>query len=78
VSVQADAPALSKSRERNRALRPALDERFVLPSGDWIGNREHLIRCLYALEVAAGLQPAPYTDERALHYARRAAMETPQ
>jgi hypothetical protein len=29
--------------------------------------------CLYALEVADGLQPAPYTDERALQYARRAA-----
>jgi hypothetical protein len=34
--------------------------------------------CLYALEVAAGLQPGPYTDERALHYARRAALEAPQ
>jgi hypothetical protein len=30
--------------------------------------------CLYALEIAAGLQPAPYTDERALQYARRAAL----
>jgi hypothetical protein len=29
--------------------------------------------CLYALEVAAGLERGPYTDERALGYARRAA-----
>jgi hypothetical protein len=34
--------------------------------------------CLYALEVAAGLQPGPYSDERALQYARRAALEAPQ
>ena len=34
--------------------------------------------CLYALEIAAGLQPGPYSDERALQYARRAALETPQ
>lgn len=31
--------------------------------------------CLYALEVAAGTQPGPYSDERALAYARRAARE---
>jgi hypothetical protein len=29
--------------------------------------------CLYALEVAAGREAGPYTDERALGYARRAA-----
>jgi hypothetical protein len=28
--------------------------------------------CLYALEIDAGLQPGPYTDEKALDYARRA------
>ena len=28
--------------------------------------------CLYALEIAAGLQPGPYTDENALEYAHRA------
>jgi hypothetical protein len=41
---------------------------------------EHTVKAmsLYALEVAAGLQPGPYTDERALAYARRAALEAPQ
>lgn len=34
--------------------------------------------CLYALEVAAGVQPGPYTDERALQYARGAGTEAPQ
>jgi hypothetical protein len=34
--------------------------------------------CLYALDVAAGLQPAPYTDERALQYARRPGLEAPR
>ena len=28
--------------------------------------------CLYALEVAAGARPGPYTDEHALDYARQA------
>jgi hypothetical protein len=31
--------------------------------------------CLYALEVTAGREPGPYTDERALGYARRAGRE---
>ena len=30
---------------------------------------------LYALEVAAGLQLGPYSDDRALQYARRADLE---
>lgn len=34
--------------------------------------------CLYALEVAAGLQPGPYSDERALWYALRAGLQEPQ
>jgi len=33
--------------------------------------------CLYALEVAAGIQPGPYTDQRALAYAHRAQREGP-
>jgi hypothetical protein len=28
--------------------------------------------CLYALEIAAGREPGPYSDERALQYAYRA------
>jgi hypothetical protein len=28
--------------------------------------------CLYALEVQAGAEPGPYSDERALVYAREA------
>jgi uridylate kinase len=31
--------------------------------------------CLYALEVAAGQHPGPYTDERAAQYAHRVAAE---
>ena len=31
--------------------------------------------CLYALEIAAGLHPGPYTDEKALAYAHRAQRE---
>jgi hypothetical protein len=39
---------------------PELDERTVKAM------------CLYALEIAAGQQPGPHTDEKALEYARRA------
>lgn len=31
--------------------------------------------CLYALEVIAGSRPGPYSTERALQYAERAATE---
>ena len=41
----------------------------TLPEAD---ERTVKAMCLYALETAAGLQPAPYTDEKALDYARRA------
>jgi hypothetical protein len=40
-----------------------------LPEGD---ERTVKAMCLYALEIAAGLHPGPYTDEQALEYARRA------
>jgi hypothetical protein len=34
--------------------------------------------CLYALEVAAGKHTGPYSDERALEYAQRAATAAAQ
>ena len=34
--------------------------------------------CLYAMEVNEGLQPGPYSDERALEYAGRAAAQGAQ
>jgi hypothetical protein len=34
--------------------------------------------CLYALEIAAGRERGPYSDERALHYAARAELEAPK
>jgi len=45
---------------------PEPDERTVKAMG------------LYALEVDAGLEPGPYTDERALRYARRAGQGAPR
>jgi hypothetical protein len=33
--------------------------------------------CLYALEVAAGRERGPYSDKRALQYARRAKQAAP-
>jgi hypothetical protein len=54
------------------------DQAIVL---DGLGeDEEHTVKamCLYALEVAGGRERGPYSDERALEYARRAAMEAPQ
>ena len=34
--------------------------------------------CLYTLELAAGRELGPYSAERAVQYARRAALEAPQ
>ena len=34
--------------------------------------------CLYALEIAAGQLAGPYSDERALAYAQRAAAAAPE
>ena len=41
----------------------------TLPTPD---ERTVKAMCLYALEIAAGQQPGPYSDEKALDYARRA------
>jgi hypothetical protein len=43
-----------------------------LPEQD---ERTVMAMCLYALEIAAGLHPGPYTDEKALAYAHRAQRE---
>lgn len=55
-----------------------LADQAIIPDGlAETDERTVKAMCLYALEVAAGLQPGPYTDERALEYARRAALEAP-
>jgi hypothetical protein len=38
-------------------------------------ERTVMAMCLYALEVDAGRERGPYSDERALDYARRAKRE---
>jgi hypothetical protein len=56
-----------------------LADQAIIPDG-LAEDDERTVKamCLYALEVAAGLQPGPYSDARALQYARRAAMDAPQ
>ena len=46
-----------------------------LPADD---ERTVKAMCLYALEVAAGRERGPYSEERALRYAARAALEAPR
>jgi len=41
----------------------------TLPEAD---ERTVKAMCLYALEIDAGVHPGPYSDEKALEYARRA------
>lgn len=56
-----------------------LADQAIIPDGlAETDERTVKAMCLYALEVAVGFQPGPYTDERALEYARRAAVEAPQ
>ena len=46
-----------------------------LPADD---ERTVKAMCLYALEVAAGRERGPYSEERALRYAARAALQAPR
>ena len=43
-------------------------------------NDERTVKamCLYALEIAAGRERGPYSDQRALRYAARAELEAPK
>jgi hypothetical protein len=56
-----------------------LADQAIIPDG-LAESDERTVKamCLYVLEVAAGLKPGPYSDERALEYARRAALKAPQ
>jgi hypothetical protein len=54
------------------------DEAIVLNVVGEDEERTVKAMCLYALEVAAGRESGPYSDERALQYARRAALEAPK
>jgi hypothetical protein len=71
--------ALQKITYKGRLAAVVLADQAILtdplPEPD---ERTVKAMCLYALEVAAGLQPGPYSDERALRYARRAGREAPR
>ena len=54
------------------------DQAIVLDGLGETDERTVKAMCLYAMEVADGLHPGPYTDERALAYARRAAVRGSQ
>jgi hypothetical protein len=70
---------LQKIIYNGRLAAIVLADQAVIPDG-LAETEERTVKamCLYALEIAAGLQPAPYTDERALEYARRAALGAPE
>ena len=64
--------ALQKIVYRGRLAAVVLADQAILtdplPEPD---ERTVKAMCLYALEVAAGRQPTPYTDEQALAHAQR-------
>jgi hypothetical protein len=70
---------LQKVIYNGRLVAIVLADQAIIPEG-LAETEERTVKamCLYALEIAAGLQAGPYTDERALQYARRAALEVPQ
>jgi hypothetical protein len=64
---------------KRRLAAIVLADQAIIPDG-LAETEERMVKamCLYALEIAAGLQAGPYSDERALEYARRAALGVPQ
>jgi len=54
------------------------DQAIVLDGLSEDEERRVKAMCLYALEVDAGRERGPYSDERALQYARRAEREARQ
>jgi hypothetical protein len=71
--------ALQKIIYNGQVAAIVLADQAIIPDGLADADERTVnAMCLYALEVAAGLQPGPYSDERALQYARRAELEAPQ
>jgi hypothetical protein len=71
--------ALQKITHNGRVAALVVADQAIVLNG--LGeDEERTVKamCLYALEVAAGREHGPYSDERAIQYARRAAPEAPQ
>lgn len=65
--------AMTKIIYQGRLAAVVLADEAIL-TGELPPSDERTVKamCLYALEIAAGRQPGPYTDHNALAYARRA------
>lgn len=74
-----DVSNLQKIIHNGRVAALVVADQAILVDG-LAEDEERTVKamCLYALEVATGLQPGPYSDKRALEYARRALLEVPQ
>ena len=59
----------------HQVVAVVVGDQAIIPKGLPAADR-HTVKamCLYALEVMAGTQPGPYSTERALEYAERAAV----
>jgi hypothetical protein len=70
---------LQKITHNGRVAALVVADQAIVVSG-LADDEERTVKamCLYALEVAAGRERGPYSDERAIEYARRAALEALQ
>ncbi len=71
--------ALQKIIYNGQLAAVVFADQAIIPDG--LGETEERkvkAMCLYALEIAAGVQTGPYSDERALEYARHASADPPQ
>lgn len=60
----------------DQVVAVVVGDQAIIPKGLEAAERQTVkAMCLYALEVMAGIQPGPYTTERALAYAGQAAAE---
>jgi hypothetical protein len=60
----------------DQVVAVVVGDQAIIPEGLPAPDRQTVkAMCLYALEVMDGIQPGPYTTERALEYAGRAAAE---
>jgi hypothetical protein len=58
----------------DQVVAVVVGDQAIIPNGLPATDRQTVkAMCLYALEVMAGTQPGPYSTERALAYAERAA-----
>lgn len=67
-------PEFQQIEYNDEVVAVVVGDQAIIPKGLPAADRQTVkAMCLYALEVIAGSRPGPYTTDRALEYASRAA-----